>query len=123
MKAEIYTLPEWSFVGGESQHRIFVMELENGGMHDLPDATAHMAVVDFVNRRSGTVIEKDVEITEDEDSGFYCDLHVRLTPSDTLNLSGKYIYQISIKDREGNLSIPQKGIMYIADNIDKSFAV
>ena len=36
-------------------------------------------------------------------------------------MCGKYIYQLSIKDANGNYSIPMYGAMHVADNIDKSF--
>ena len=34
---------------------------------------------------------------------------------------GKHIYQISIKDINGDIEIPKQGIMYITANIDKGF--
>lgn len=44
-----------------------------------------------------------------------------LEPSDTYELYGKFIYQISIRDVDGNVEIPQQGLMYVTNNINKSF--
>lgn len=42
-------------------------------------------------------------------------------PLDTVDLCGKYIYQITIKDINGNIEIPKQGILFITNNINKSF--
>lgn len=49
-------------------------------------------------------------------------LFVSITPEDTVDLWGKYIYQISIKDANGVVEIPNQGILYITNNIHKDFA-
>ena len=44
---------------------------------------------------------------------------VTLESLESVNLFGKYIYQITIQDRDGEVEIPSQGIMYITNNIDK----
>ena len=46
-------------------------------------------------------------------------LTVTLESLESVNLFGKYIYQITIQDRDGEVEIPSQGIMYITNNIDK----
>ena len=46
---------------------------------------------------------------------------VDLLPNDTLGLYGKYIYQITIKDIDGEVEIPNQGIFNIFHNINESF--
>ena len=46
---------------------------------------------------------------------------VDLLPTDTLGLYGKYIYQITIKDIDGEVEIPNQGIFYIFHNVNESF--
>lgn len=120
MKTRFYTLPDWDFVGGETQNRVLTLQKEGGQKYDLPGATAHLAIVDFVNCHSAPVLAKELQITQDGD-GLYCVVTIPLSPSETVNLSGKHIYQITVKDVNGNTSIPQKGIMHISYNIDRSF--
>lgn len=120
MQTNNYSLPEWRFVGGETQKRIFTLrELNRMNTYDIPGASIELAVVDFVNPKSAAKLLKSVEIQSDS-TGRYCDAVVVLSPTDTLNLSGKYIYQLTIKDPLGNIAAP-RGLMYIAENVDKSF--
>jgi hypothetical protein len=48
-------------------------------------------------------------------------LTVTLLPTETVDLFGKYIYQIMIRDIDGDVEIPKQGILYITNNINKSF--
>lgn len=48
-------------------------------------------------------------------------LTVTLEPSETVGLNGKYIYQIQIRDIDGDVEIPKQGILYITNNINKGF--
>lgn len=120
MKTQFYTLPEWDFVGGETQKRMITLRKEGGDQYDLPGATAHFAIADFVNPGSTPLLAKDIQITEDAD-GRYCVVTIFLLPSETVDLFGKHVYQITVKDASGNVTIPQKGIMHIAYNIDRTF--
>lgn len=48
-------------------------------------------------------------------------LMVTLEPAETVDLCGKYIYQVIIKDMNGDTEIPKQGVLYITNNINKSF--
>ena len=64
-----------------------------------------------------------MSITADDESAsdaVYNVLKVTLLPSETVDLCGKYIYQITIKDVEDNTE-PKQGIMYIGNNINKGY--
>ena len=52
---------------------------------------------------------------------FYNILFVSLPPDDTVDLFGKFVYQITIKDIDNNVDIPQQGVIYIHNNINKEF--
>ena len=110
MQTKLTTMPEWDFVGGETQKRTFTIYKPSGIAYDIPNGTASLAIVDFVNRDSYPLLEKQS-----------CKVAFSLSPSDTLSLFGKYIYQVTIKDGNGNASIPYQGIMVIARNIDRPF--
>ena len=115
----LFSLPDWDFVGGSTQKRIFTMTNESGVTYAYPGSSASISIIEYVNR-GAPVLTKAATVGADA-SGKYCDVTAALTPSETLNLCGKYIYQLSIKDANGNYSIPMYGLMHIADNIDKSF--
>lgn len=57
----------------------------------------------------------------DESETFYNILFVSLQPDDTVDLFGKFVYQITIKDIDNNVDIPQQGVIYIHNNINKEF--
>lgn len=120
MRNEFYTLPEINFVGGETNKYEFKLFRLNGTAYNLPDATASIAITEAVNRCGLPLIIKAVPISASE-SGDYNRILIELHSSDTVNISGKYIYQISIKDSVGRLSVPNQGVLYIAENINKSF--
>ena len=120
MQTKPFSLPEWSLAGGETRRRTFTLyQDENGLVYNIPGASAQIAVVDFVNQHSEAKFTKPAEITMNDD-GQYCEVLVELSPTDTVNLHGKYIYQLTIKDANGNVAA-LKGIMYISENVDKAF--
>ena len=88
----------------------------------MTSCTANLAIINYVNK-GGEPHSKDMTITTDDESdsdAVYNVLKVTLLPSDTVDLYGKYIYQITIKDVEDNTELKQ-GIMYIGNNINKSY--
>jgi len=120
---DIYTLPTIDFVGGATQDFAFHVYFHAGGRpFDLDDCTANFAVVNYINKNGAPLISKSMEVAQGEDTGEgVVDniLKVTLTPSDTMNLNGKYIYQITVKDTAGQVDIPNQGIMRIINNINK----
>ena len=62
---------------------------------------------------------KEMTVIYDETETIDNILTVTLESSESVNLFGKYIYQITIQDRAGEVEIPSQGIMYITNNIDK----
>lgn len=122
MQTRNYTLPEWQLVGGETRKRTFTLYHDEGGpTYNIPGATAEVAIVDFVNPKSELKLRKEASVAVDK-HGHYCEVSVDLAPADTLELQGKYIYQLTIKDVFGNIAAP-KGLMYITENIDKTFVL
>lgn len=120
MIKDTFTLPEITFVGGESQTITMTLTNSSGEEYDFEGGNAQLAIVDFENKSAPSNFPKTSSISAST-SGNYCVVTFSLVPSDTINISGKYIYQISIKDDDDNMYIPNRGIMYIIDNINKAF--
>ena len=120
MQTKLTIMPEWNFVGGETQKRTFTIYKPSGIAYDIPNGTASLAIVDFVNRDSEPILSKQSSVTVD-DNGKSCKVAFTLDPSDTVSLFGKYLYQVTIKDGNGNASIPYHGSMVISRNIDRLF--
>ncbi len=118
----LYTLPTIHFVGGETQDFLYnIYFYKNGRAVSLSSCSANFSVISYTNRRGAPVISKTMEILYNEEAGVDNILKVTLDPSDTLELSGKFIYQIIIKDVGGDAEIPKQGIIYISNNINKNF--
>jgi len=119
---EYFTLPEVTFVGGNTQEfKFHAYFYTDKSPHSLVGCDARFSVVSYLNRGGAAIITKTMTIEEDEEEEEYNILSVTLSASDTVNLSGKYVYQISIRGEDGKYEIPKHGVMNITGNIDKSF--
>jgi len=122
---DIYTLPNIDFVAGSTQDFVFHCYFYSGRRpHDLSTCTADFAIIDFVNKYGEPLKHKSMEVGSDwaVDGDIKNVLRVTLEPADTVDLPrGKYIYQITIKDINGDVDIPKQGIIHIVNNIHKAF--
>ena len=102
-----YTLPSISFVGGDTQNLAFHTYSYHGKRpFSLSGCTCNFSVVNFANKNGVVLISKPMEIAgggEDEPDNV---LLVTLTSQETVSLSGKYVYQITITDVDGESEIP-----------------
>lgn len=115
-----YTLPQVEFVGGSTQDFSFqCFHHKSGCPIDMSEAKAEFSIIDYNNKLSEPFVCKDMEVLEG--GGLHNVLFVSLSPGDTVDLWGKHIYQISIRDKDGTVEIPNQGILYITNNIHKQF--
>lgn len=120
MRTKDFILPDWFFIGGNSEIKCFDLTKPDGSLYDFQNGTCRLSIVDFINRSSAPSIIKTTDITADE-NGVYNHVVFELLPKDTLDLYGKYIYQLSAKDDSGDVSIIGQGIMRIKRNVDPAF--
>ena len=115
-----YSLPTIDFVGGSTQELVFhTFFSQNKKPFDLSSCTASFALINFVNKNGSPLIAKPMEVSKSEDGdGTVTNvLRVVLLPEETVDLVGKFIYQITIQDISGEIEIPDQGIIRIANNI------
>ena len=113
-----YQLPTVTFVGGATQQLAFHTYFENNGRPlSMRGCTGYFSVAEYMNRLPADY-QNDGYHREQTDATDNI-LRVELEPSDTVNLAGKFIYQVTIKGSEGDVDIPYQGIMYVTRNIDK----
>lgn len=108
-------LPTISFVGGATKNLYFSFLDAGGSDVDVSSYTVTFSIVSAVHRFGKPIKTKPMQISGDNSV-----MSVSLSPSDTVDLFGKYIYQISIIDAAGDAEEPRQGEMYIYQNIDKS---
>lgn len=114
-------LPEWTFVGGETQTRGFRFKDSNGTYLNLTDGMATLSVVKYMDEtqyktadETPTLVYKTA-IAEDND-GNMCLAAFSIPSADTAELYGKFIYQITVRSADGAIGIPFRGHMYIVRN-------
>lgn len=121
---EHYSLPTIDFVGGETQELMFhtyFPKSQGKVPFSLSHCRASFTVVDFLNK-SGKPVIGPLDMTV-RMSGDGCDnlLFIKLTADKTVNLDGKFVYQITINEPgTGDTDIPRQGIMLITRNINNN---
>ena len=117
-----YTLPTIDFVGGETQDLVFnLFFYKNKRPFSTTGVSANFAIVSFTNKMGTPILTKPMEGDFNDEGTINNVLTVTLEPSETVGLNGKYIYQIQIRDIDGDVEIPKQGILYITNNINKGF--
>lgn len=123
MLNKMYSLPELCFVGGSSEDLQFNLfhNKDNPEPFSVFGGEANFSIVNFLNKNSTPLVSKKMNISINDEETHYNILRVSLEPADTVDLFGKFVYQITIKDIGGNVDIPHQGIINIHNNIDKVF--
>lgn len=117
-----YTLPTIDFVGGETQDLAFnVYFYKDKKPFSLTGCTCNFSIVSFTNKMGAPILSKEMKGIYNDEVTADNVLTVTLTPTETVELFGKYIYQIIIRDIEGDVEIPKQGILYVTNNINKNF--
>ena len=123
----LYELPTLNFIGGSTKplsFRFFWRSYDKP--FDLIRSEARLSVVNHDSSTNKPVISKVMQLSNETAPGGANNVFtVTLQPEDTIGLRGRYIYMITIKniDNPKEVEIPGKGVMYISNNIDKSYAV
>ena len=123
MICDTYTLPKIDFVGGSTEKFLFRVyySRENPEPFGLVGCEANFALIDYVNKNGEPIISKSMSVEMDAQNEFYNILSVQLTSADTVDLYGKFVYQITIKDIDDMADVPQQGVLYIHNNINKNY--
>lgn len=115
-------LPTISFVGGATEPLSFDFYHKLAGLpYDFTNSVCNFAISGYAVDFATPIISKEMTIGKSSVDGTNSVLSVVLDPADTVNLHGKYLYQISILGAGNEIDIPRQGIMYIARNINRGF--
>ena len=110
-----FELPEDSFVGGT--YKIFLLNALNRGKQlDLSQNAVWFSLSDYVNS-DNPIVSKEANVVLYNDS--YSMAKAELTPAETKDLKGKYIYQFTIVDQDSP-AYCARGLVTIYRNIDKN---
>lgn len=88
------SLDEIHIVGGDYKEiPIRIHDNDRGGLMDVANLQMNFSVVLYQARYGAPIIAKNLAVSTDDPTAFLLVLH----PEDTRDLSGKYIYQLSVK--------------------------
>lgn len=91
----------------------------NGTAYNAEGCTARFSVADYLYR-DAALLNYEATLKSDE-NGILSVASVRIPASDTVDMTGAYIYQVSIKDASGNVEPPIQGKIIFARNIAADF--
>ena len=105
-----FKLPTIKFIAGETMQLAFnVFDEETLSGYDFSSYSATFSVANYVSREE-TVISAGMAVSHNT-------LSVTLSHAQTLPLSGKYVYQITINNGSTSYEVPGQGIMYVSKSI------
>lgn len=107
-----FTLPTLHFTAGETQVLIFRFFNKSKQQINSADLECTFSLIHYSQRFSQPLFVLNGEILQQDEVS---SSKIKINSEETLNLFGKFVYQISIKDIKGNVEIEQ-GIMEIYKN-------
>ena len=114
--AEGMSLPEYHMIAGESKQFTIPIYDSYDRQIDATGMTARFAICGYINPNMEPFVTKPCTVMPW--SGGLAVLYVVLKPEDTVDLTGKFFYQITAKDTAGDCGI-MRGHLYIHPNGDK----
>ena len=110
-----FALPEISIVGGDHTYLDFEIFEPEGDAVDVSTMSASFAVIDYTNKFGSPQFTLKASVIEGDDGRPL--FRISLLSELTLNLFGKFIYQLAVKDYKGHTKHEQ-GLILINKNID-----
>lgn len=116
----IYNLPKIHIIGGEYQQLVFNFKTPSGESYTTQGYNIDFSAVKWGDAASNPDITKSGTMTLNETrTGSIVEFE--LLPEDTVELSGRYVYQIIIMIDKKKIKIPGKGILEINRNIHPQY--
>ena len=113
-----FTLPTADIIGGSRTSLTFNALSGGNRPYDASGCDVFFSLTPYVGFSETPVLQKQMDVNRFENRGVVtqCHLVVHLTTSDTIDLHGKYIYQITVVYPDGNKDVRQ-GVIFIFRNI------
>jgi hypothetical protein len=114
-----YQLPTIDFgVAGTTDIFRFYLKTSTGAAFNANGGHVYLSFINYNNPYGTPILSEELTLEQDDDDIYSIAVY---TPeaSDTINLDGLYIYQITVIDAGGKVEA-KKGKAYITNNIDKA---
>lgn len=119
MIATNFALPQINdFIGGDSRELIFTVTNEEKRPLDVSSMSMLFSLIESGNKFGSPILEKKCFPALNGEHQVTCDFKVKLEPKDTAGLAGKFIYQLSVADHQGDVRTGQ-GVLIINKNINE----
>ena len=112
----VYNLPKIQFVGGETQEFCFHLKTPSGANYKTEAYDVLFSVRRWGDREDEPVFEKNTVVTLNN-AGTASVIELKIDSADTIDLDGRYIYQIMIFGDNDLCEIPGQGVLQILKNI------
>lgn len=112
----VFQLPELNFIGGDFKEIPFYIKDANTGTL-LNDVQAVFSLIEYQFRNDDIpILSKELELKTSEDNSYFL---LTLNSDDTIDLKGKFIYQITVNaPSPSRKQESYQGIMIIDRNIN-----
>ena len=109
-----FTLEDIHIVGGDyKEFPIYINDNDRGGLMDVSNLQVNFSLVLYQARYGSPIIAKNLAVSTDDPTAFLLVLY----PDETKDLSGQYIYQLSIKTPNDKQESFQ-GFLYVEKNLN-----
>lgn len=117
---KLFSLGEINIIGGDYKEcLIYINDLDSGGYMNLENVNISFSLIPYINRNGVSIFSKtnkenpeDLFISSDGKAFLLI-----LRSSDTAELSGRFIYQITVQSADGLKKESFQGVMIINKNI------
>jgi hypothetical protein len=114
-------LQSFEFTGGETVTLSFELVTKSGAPYNAEDDDVNFALTDYVNRSDEPIISRPCTISVGPE-GIANIATIVFDPQETLNLHGKFVYQITVRNGiDGEYEVPGHGLSLCARNTDRQF--
>lgn len=110
-------LPAYHMTAGSTKSFYIPIFNPSGKRIDATGMTARFSISDYVNYNCTPFVTKNCSVVTQQ-SDPVAALFVELDAADTIDLYGKFIYQVTAKSADGDIG-PMRGILTISPNYDK----
>lgn len=114
-----YKLPDITIIGGETQSVVIKVQTESGTIIDATTLRSEFAIYPYGFENNSPLFSTQGGSYEDSEGK---KVLFTINAKDTVSLSGKFLYQVSLVSEQQEVEIYQ-GLLTIKNNISKEFVL
>lgn len=120
---EKFPLPPLYLMAGQTVTFNWVLYDKDKEPVDALEFSGNFSVVSDTDRLADPILSKSITFALDDDSGDYNIATVDLDPEETVSWYGRYLYQLTFINGDGEVEIPGQGTIDVVRNINQSVII